>query len=158
MSYRVSKTKIDIITIYRIICNMKEKGQVVETTSFGVKVALKPSEACKSCAACDFCQPAGGERVIEAENNIGAQIGDEVHIEVSPKTGLLAFFLLFGLPIILALIGLLIGGQYSDAHSILYGIAGLVLGLVIAKIINNLNRSKHKFLPKVVEILRRKGS
>ena len=134
---------------------MKEKGCVIEITSFGANISLSPSAACQGCTASDFCRPKGDDRITEAENRIGAKIGDEVYVEISSKTGLLAFFLLFGLPVILGLVGLLIypHAQNPNIHGIIYGLAGFALGLIIAKVINNILGRKHKFLPRIVEIL-----
>lgn len=137
---------------------MRERGKVIETTGLSAKVSLQSSEACKTCSASYLCHPSGKDRIIEAENSIAANIGDEVFIEISARSGFIALFLLFGLPIILGLTGLLIGAQHSDTHSIFYGVAGLALGLIIAKIINNILSKKHKFLPRVVEIVRLKGA
>lgn len=135
---------------------MKEKGAVVEIINTIAKVSLQSSEACKTCAAGHFCRPSGNSRVIEAENIIGACIGDKVHIEISTHSSLIAFFLLFGLPVILSLIGLLFGSQYSNTHSLLYGAVGLCLGLLVAKIANNILNKKQSFLPKIVEIIQSK--
>jgi len=134
---------------------VKEKGCVIEITSLGANVSLSPSAACQGCAASNFCRPKGDDRVTEAQNCIGAKIGDEVYVEISSKTGLLAFFLLFGLPVILGLVGLLIHAHTQDRniHEIFYGLAGFALGLIIAKVINNILGQKHKFIPRIVEIL-----
>ena len=137
---------------------MKEKGRVTEVYGLRAKINLEPSEACKHCHASAFCQPAGNARVIEAENSIGANIGDEVYIEILARTGFIAIFFVFCLPVMLGLIGLLLGAQYSNTHSIFYGLVGFALGLLIAKIVNDILRKKHKFLPKIIEIVRPKDA
>ena len=96
--------------------------------------------------------------MIEVANELHAQLNDEVVVEISASTGLAAFFFLFGLPIILALIGVLIGNRFREFISIVLGIIGLALGLVIAKVINNRLSQNPKFLPKIVGILEREGS
>jgi sigma-E factor negative regulatory protein RseC len=135
---------------------MKEKGSVVEIVNSTAKVSLNANEACKTCSASHFCRPSGNARVIEAENIIGARIGDQVYIKISAHAGFIASFVLFGIPIILGLIGLVFGSQFSDTHSILYGTVGLCLGLLIAKIANNILRKKQSFLPKIIEIIESK--
>ncbi len=130
---------------------MKEKGKVIAISASLAKISLEPSEACKNCPACNVCRPAGSVRIVEAENEIGAKIGDEVYIETSSKIGLIAIFLLFGMPVILGLIGLLIGMRYGEIYSIFCGIAGFALGLLCAKIINNILGGRRKFLPHIVE-------
>lgn len=133
---------------------MIEKGKVIESRGFEAKVSIEPSEACKHCAASHFCRPAGESRVIEVENKVGAHVGDEVCIEISAKIGFFAFFLLFGLPVILGLVGIVLGTRYGDTYAIFLGVAGLALGLIIAKTINNIVSKKHTFLPHIVEIVK----
>lgn len=137
---------------------MREKGEVIETTQSSAKVLLQSCETCKTCSASYLCRPSGDDRVIEAKNSIGAHSGDEVYVEISAKTGFLALFLLFGLPVILGLIGLLLGVQYSDTHSLVFGVIGLTVGLIIAKVVNNMISKNQKFLPRVTEIIKTKGA
>jgi len=93
-------------------------------------------------------------RIVEAENRIGAHVGDEVYIEISPRESLIAIFLFFGLPVLLGLLGLLIGIQYSEGHSIFFGVGAFAIGLIVAKLINNILGRRHRFLPHIVSITR----
>jgi positive regulator of sigma E activity len=131
---------------------MRETGSVIKIEGAIAKVSLVPSEVCKRCPACNFCRPAGGVRIIEVENRYDAHVGDEVYVEISPKIGLMAMFLLFGIPVILGLIGLVIGNLYSEIYSVVFGVVGFAGGLAFAKIINDFV-SKHKFVPYIVEII-----
>ncbi len=135
---------------------MREKGKVVEMADFIAKISLEPSEACKDCPSCNFCRPSGSTRIIEVENRIGAQVGDEVFIEISHKKSLIAILLLFGVPVLLGLIGLVVGAHYSEGYSVFLGISGFVLGLILAKVINNIFRRTHKLSPHIVEVTRSK--
>ena len=137
---------------------MKEKGTVIEATNRVAKVSLEPSASCGSCPAGHFCRPSGGIRIIEAENGVDAHVDDVVCVEIPAKSGLIAIFLLFGLPVLLALIGLLIGTSYSETFSIIFGIIGFVAGLVFAKILNNMLGAKQRLLPRIVEIISQKSS
>lgn len=132
---------------------MKEKGRVIEITDFKAKVCVEPSDACKNCGAKHFCQPLDKMRIIEAENTIGAKIDDEVFIQLAAGISLKVSFLVFGMPVVTALIGLILGAQYSETLSLIYGLAGFTLGLIAVKIINNTIAKKPEFLPKIVEIL-----
>jgi positive regulator of sigma E activity len=133
---------------------VREKGKVVEVTGSRAKIRLEPSEACKDCPSCNFCRPVGSVRIVEAENRIGAHVGDEVYIEISPRESLIAIFLFFGLPVLLGLLGLLIGIQYSEGHSIFFGVGAFAIGLIVAKLINNILGRRHRFLPHIVSITR----
>ena len=132
---------------------MKEKGKVVEITDFIAKVSLEPGEACKTCPYGNFCRPAGTIRIIKVKNGIGAKVGDEVYIGIPVKSEFIAIFLLFGLPVMLGLIGLLIGTLYTEIHSVILGLVGFALGLIIAKIVNNILGRKKKLLPCIIEII-----
>ncbi len=136
---------------------MKEKGRIVEITGSVAKVSLEPGEACKDCPYGNMCRPTGDIRIIRVKNSIGAEVNDEVYIGISAKSELIAIFLLFGLPVILGLIGLLIGTRYSEIHSIILGLIGFALGLIIAKIINNIFNNRHKLLPHIIEIINPKS-
>ncbi len=137
---------------------MREKGRVIEVSNHIAKVSLEPNESCRNCPAGHFCRPSGGVRVIEVENRIEAHPEDVVHIEIPTKSGFMAMFLLFGVPVLLALVGLLIGARYSETFSIILGFGGFILGLVFAKILNNSLAARHKLLPRIVEIINQKSS
>lgn len=131
---------------------MREQGKIVDMEGTRAKVQIEPSEACKTCPACSFCRPHGGVRILEVENQINAHIGDEVRIETSAQKSMVAFFLVFGAPVLLGLAGLLLGAALGDVFSVICGIIGFVLGLVCAKIFNNYYARRH-FLPSITEIL-----
>ncbi len=137
---------------------MRERGKVVEVSGSRARISLVPSEACKDCPSCGFCRPAGSTRIIETENSVGAQVGDEVYIEISPRESLIAVFLFFGLPVLLGLIGLLIGIGYGEIYSVVLGIGAFAVGLILAKLINDILSRKQTFLPHIVEVMRPKGS
>jgi positive regulator of sigma E activity len=137
---------------------MQETGKVIETTKHSARVLVQSCETCKTCSASYLCRPSGNDRIIEAENSIDARIGDEVCVEISTKIGFLALFLLFGLPVILGVIGLFIGAQHSDTRALMYGIVGVACGLFIAKIVNNTLSKNHKLLPRIIKIVHQKGA
>ncbi len=136
---------------------MRETGQVVEVSGLLARISLEPSDACKDCPSCGFCRPVGNTRIIETENRVGAQVGDEVLVEISAQGTLIAVFLFFGLPVLLGLIGLLIGIRYGEGHSVVLGIGAFAVGLILAKVANNILGHKHKFLPHIVEVTRPKS-
>jgi positive regulator of sigma E activity len=137
---------------------VRERGKVIEVSGSRARISLVPSEACKDCPSCGFCRPVGNTRIIETGNSVGAQIGDEVYIEISPRESLIAVFLFFGLPVLLGLIGLLIGIKYGEIHSVVLGIGAFAIGLILAKVINDILSHKQTFLPHIVEVTRPKGS
>jgi hypothetical protein len=91
--------------------------------------------------------------MVLVENNVGAQINDEVYVEQSPGIGLVSAFLLFGLPVVLALVGLIIGARWGQTGSLLIGVSGFATGLIIAKLVDNKLIRKSLFLPRIAEIV-----
>lgn len=138
------------LSMFGIYFYMREKGKVVEVGEDVVKINIEPGDACKKCPAAELCHPAGDLRIVEAKSSLKLDVGDEVVIEVSPKSGLTAMFLLFGIPVIMALIGIFIGNSLNDLYTVIFGLVGFGLGLIFAKIINNAAAKKQKLLPRVV--------
>ena len=137
---------------------MRRVGRVIALNESRATVCFEPGAACKKCDAGVLCHAAGSKHTILVENNEHAQVGDDVYVEQSSGRALLSAFLLFGLPVILAVLGLIIGTRWGETWSVICGISGFVLGLIVAKIINNLLARNSLFLPHITEVLRKQGS
>ena len=129
---------------------------MIDVSGSRATVCFEPAESCKTCEASKLCHAAGKRQTVMVENNAGAQIDDEVYVEQSPGIGLLSAFLLFGLPVVLALVGLIIGARWGQTGSLLIGVFGFAAGLVIAKLVDNRFIRKSLFLPRIVEIIAKK--
>ena len=132
---------------------MRRIGRVVTRSGSQAAVCFDSGEACRECEAGALCGAKGKEHTVLVENAAQARVGDEVYVEQAPGKALLSAFLLFGLPVILALVGILLGGRWGETWSVICGISGFALGLVIAKIINNLLTRSSLLLPRIVEIV-----
>jgi len=132
---------------------VKEIGTVVEITGTQARIEVTPNKACRTCPACTVCRPQGTVRHIEADNRVDAHVGDEVCIETSTKQSLVAILLVFGVPVVLALVGLVVGASLGNLLSMILGVTGFIAGLVVAKIFNNIFTRK-QLLPRVTEIRR----
>ncbi len=137
---------------------MRRKGRVIATRHSQATVCFEPGKTCEKCDARQLCQGKGSRQTIVAQNQAGARVDDEVDVEQSPGVGLISAFLLFGLPVLLAVFGLVLGLRWGESIAILIGISSFVLGLVIAKLINNFLARKALFLPKIVNIVGKQGS
>ncbi|KPK72975.1 hypothetical protein AMJ87_03060 [candidate division WOR_3 bacterium SM23_60] len=132
---------------------MKETGRVVEITDTQARIEVASNKACRTCPASLVCRPHGTVRYVEAENHVDAQVGDEVCFETSTRQSMTAIVLVFGVPVVLALIGLIVGATRGNLLSIILGVIGFATGLAVAKIVNNLFSPRH-FLPRITEITR----
>ena len=137
---------------------MRRIGRVVALDESRATVCFEPGEACKKCDAGALCHAAGSKHTVLVENNENAGVGDDVYVEQAPGKALLSAFFLFGLPVILAVLGLVFGVRWGEMWSILCGISGFALGLTIAKLINNLLARNSLFLPRITEVLKKEGS
>ncbi len=94
---------------------LHEEGIVVEVED-GVqrraRVMMIAGEACASCAANVICKPEDAERrTLEVADPIGVEPGDKVVIAVTGGAVLKASFLLYGLPLVMLVIGVA-GGMW----------------------------------------------
>jgi len=137
---------------------MRKKGRVIAAELAQAKVCIEPQDVCKDCAAGQFCHAAHDQQIIVVQNSMNAQVGDDVYIEQNPGIGLVSAFVLFGLPVILSIIGLIAGGRWGETWALICGIVGFAAGLVFAKLFNNLLARKSLFLPIITEIIGRKGA
>ncbi len=94
---------------------LNEEGIVVAVTE-GVprraRVMMVAGEACSSCAANSLCKPDDAERrTLEAADPVGVVPGDRVMISVAGGAVLKASFLVYGLPLLMLLVGVA-GGMW----------------------------------------------
>ncbi len=87
---------------------MIEVGRIIELSDGKAKVSLPRKVGCAGCGKCAFAA-GGGSMVLEAENEAGAHLGDEVEVNVPSRDPLQAALLVFGLPLAALLFGA-IGG------------------------------------------------
>jgi len=141
-----------------------EKGVVGKLGIDTAWVKTVKSSSCKSCASRDSCAEGGGGKQMEVEaiNTIGAQIGDEVLINVATSSFVKATFLLYVFPILCMIAGAVIGQNYgssliglegSDA-SVLFGFAFFFVSVVIVKIYGNKLGKNNEYRPRIVKIVR----
>lgn len=86
---------------------MRECGQVVAIEGRRVQVKVVRGDKCGECRACHAFGEGTG--LIEADNAIGAGVGDLVEVEVNPKAVVRHSFLIFIFPLLLFLAGYALG-------------------------------------------------
>ncbi|HIE05247.1 MAG TPA: hypothetical protein EYP58_00435 [bacterium (Candidatus Stahlbacteria)] len=130
---------------------MDEIGKVIEANGNEVKIELGVSDHCTNCSMAKFCITTGsGKRVIIARNAIGVKVDDIVRVRMEGGKQVGSILLVFGLPILLGIIGLFLGARYSDTASLIGGIIGLGVGIIILKFVENLFAKKN--VPEIIEI------
>lgn len=108
---------------------MKEIGIIKEVKGKRASVIIQRSAACGDCGACQV----GKEKMTmeaNAYNTIGAKEGDKVEVEMEFVNVLKASFILYGIPLVLFIIGILMG-EYLPILPIDKALNGFVIGSVL---------------------------
>ena len=110
-----------IVRVYRLCEN--GKAQIIHVRESAC------SGDCHECAG--GCTAAKETMIIEADNPIGAQVGDFVRMESDTKSVMTAVLVMYALPLILFFAGFALGMWLGISAALLGGI-GFVLGLLAA--------------------------
>jgi positive regulator of sigma E activity len=128
-----------------------ETGTVIGVTEGKALVQVQMGEPCAGCAAHRPCSAMGsGFRQIEADNRLGAAVGDRVQIDCPPQSRVVSAAVLFFFPIVLALVGYFVGYsvQPTEGGGIVGTFAGLILAFVTIWFLNPI-LAKRQRLPAV---------
>jgi len=142
---------------------IEEYGTIVELKGKQVAVVL-----CKRHSACDHCPSSGAcqlgsdseSMLVEAFNQIGAEVSDRVKVVTSTKHFLQSSFMLYIVPIIGLLIGAFIGQALAEVAdlgidpsllSAILGVAFLAATFLIIKLSTQVLK-REIFMPRIVEI------
>ncbi len=127
---------------------MLDQGRVVKTEGNLAWIEFTSSSECARCGACH--RAASGKMINEAENAIGAGVGDMVEVEISPAVTTLFPLLAFGIPILFLFIGISLGSFISETAGIILGLALLALGFLTVRLVDRYIAGQKKFRCKIV--------
>lgn len=133
---------------------MKEEGRIIEITDGGMaKLEVLRSDACKTCNLC--FEGSRGERLIFAENSLGAKKGDRVTIELNSSVITKLSFLIYLIPIIGLLSGVTVVAQIttSEIMRALGGIAGFTVFSSAVFIYLRKTKPKQSYMTRITKIL-----
>lgn len=142
---------------------IEEYGTVVELKGKQVAVVLcQRHSACDNCASNGSCQIGDDSQsmLVEAFNQIGADVSDRVKIVTSTKNFLQSSFMLYIVPIIGLLIGAGAGQWIGEYYSLgidppllsaILGVAFLV-GTFLCIRVGTRTMSKELYMPRITEI------
>jgi len=144
---------------------IEEIGTLVELKGkHTAMVMCTKSSLCESCAANGSCAIGddGNLRLIEAQNSLGASVGERVRIATTTKSFLQSSFLLYIVPLIALVIGAIVGklaGENLDTGldpnllSAVFGVFFMIGSFVILRV-GSSALSKEAYMPKIIAILR----
>jgi len=138
-----------------------EKGIVLSAADGHAEIALIQTGSCEECSAKIFCKPSEKKdtKIIEAEDPYGVQPGDEVQIEIAGTDILKASFMLYGMPLIIILLGIILGMSIFNGTSLpellsfLFSVGITALYFSVIFLINKIKHAKPK-LPQITFVKR----
>ena len=146
---------------------MNQQGYIVEIVdSVTAKLKLKRHSACTSCGK---CATTSEEKyiIVEADNTIGAKVGDRVEVNMETVNVLKAAFIAYTIPLLALLLGT-VGTFYglkakniTNNVEIISGEAGLIftiLSFLILKKNDKKFRESKEYIPIVTKIIVSSGS
>jgi len=130
-----------------------EEGIIIKIHGDIATVRVKSSSLCSHCKACIMGDD--GYMTAEAENTIGAKIGDKVGLSVNSKMLLGSSLLVFGLPLLVLLISVILADLVFDNQifSLSIGLALFFLSFIPIKIYDKHLRKTNVCGIKIVEII-----
>lgn len=138
---------------------IEDIGKVVRVEGDNAFVEVKRTSACAQCGLQEVEELAGGKPVFMALNTAKATVGEMVKVRVQSVAYLKASAFIYGIPLLLLIVGAVIGfylagksGISSDTMSALLGMAGLVVGIVILFLFRRKGARK-EYMPVIVEVI-----
>ena len=141
---------------------MRNEARVVAVNGRRATVEVKRLSACEGChkkvegEGCSVCTLMGGDGIIcaEAENTIGAQVGDRVVIESGTGRMLWYAALVFLLPIVLALAAYGVAARFTESAAWQLGAAAIAfVGTFVGLFAYSKAVQKKRCDARIVEIL-----
>lgn len=136
---------------------MTERGQVTKVKGKSATVKVDKKDECSSCGMCLFPKNATFVE-FNANNDIGANVGDSVTIETAERTKLLGIILVFLVPLLLIGIMALINYTliFSDIWFLVGSVIFVVLWYTILAIIDKKLPKQKSFATKIISINEKK--
>lgn len=144
---------------------IEEIGTLVELKGkHTAMVMCTKSSLCENCAANGSCVIGddGNIRLIEAQNSLGATVGERVRIATTTKSFLQSSFLLYIVPLIALVIGAIVGklvgenlatGLDPNLLSAVFGVFFMIGSFVVLRVGSSV-LSKEAYMPKIIEIIK----
>ncbi len=119
--------------------NLEEEGVVLAVepaaadAPASARVRLLAGEHCEGCPASAMCRPETGDRrIMEVADPLGVAVGDRVRVTVPGGAVLRASFLVYGLPLLLLLLGVWLGTRIWAPEVALRDLWSFLLGAGMA--------------------------
>ncbi len=139
-----------------------EEGIILESNNGIAEVALIENDNCEDCSAKIFCNPkADNTKTVKAEDPYKTRAGDEVRISIKGSTIVKATFALYGVPLLLLVLGIFVSYNFFEQHelrelySFLTGVISLTVYYLIYFFVLPIKNQPSQ--PKIIFVKRRKA-
>ncbi len=125
-----------------------EEGIVKSSKDGMAEIIISNSAHCEECSAKVYCKPNSGDnRTIIVHDTLGLKPGDFVLISVSGQKIFQTSFFLYGLPLIILILGLIMGFNIFDSQKELFStlLAIVLLAVYFFLIKTLLDKFKYPF-------------
>lgn len=140
---------------------MDEMGLVIGLREDYAIVNIKRKSACGSCKACEMGKTGQNEMNVEVKNTLGAQVGDNVMIEMQTPDILKAAFLVYMIPLLALLAGVtgtyFIGKASGNTNEMLMlgvGFIAMILSLFYVRKRDKQLKETQKFEPLMIKVVK----
>lgn len=135
----------------------KEAGKVTKIDRGWIEVKIPTGKDCGFCSSklnCSFQGPDSAYRVQQVPYQSGIDVGDRLTLEIRESAQNISAVVLFGLPIILVLVGILAGKYLSKIpNGEIWGVlAGFVVYGISLYLFNRWFARLPMFIPKIIEV------
>lgn len=138
---------------------MNEYGKVVNVNDNKATIKIKRNSACGDCKACELGVSNLSELDIEVENTMGAELGDNVRIEMQTPDLLKAAFVVYTIPLMALLAGVVgtyfVTGKNGSPDELLMvgvGFSMMFLSGFYVKTKEKKMKEEKSFEPKMIEV------
>lgn len=139
---------------------MREKAIVVSKKGHKAEVEVIRTSACAKCKACSL----GSEKKVVkvwVQNDINADVGQVVEIEIENKALISATFIMYVIPLISFVFGVVLGLNFADSikigwkepFSLLTGIFFMSMAFLLIYLNNKRFEKNRMFVSRIVNIL-----
>lgn len=142
---------------------MEETGTVIEDRGLTAVIRTEKKSSCDSCSSKSSCHIIGEDDVlIEADNPVGAHVGDHVVFTVRAGSILKAGVLLYLVPVLLFIFGIVIGPAVgsrffpetnTDLVSGLLGVGFLIIAFVGLKLYSRSLERDRSHMPRILRVV-----
>lgn len=137
---------------------IQEHGVVLNIGDGIATVSVVRSGSCEDCGARILCKITGDDtHQVTALDPLGVKPGDHVRIAAPGKSILLASVYLYGIPLLLLLLGIILGSKIfahnSELYGSLIGISFCAVYYFAVHTASGSDRQKKRFMPRIDKII-----